>query len=169
MRTTSFLIVLLWGFWAAIPSAASQTFPAWQIDWRGTEGLSKDVVGVPDEYTNTLFLLLAQENEYRIGTLPNSVVDSVVYSWLKEHPKAVVIPVAAWHPPKSGAVVYAWVVQGTNNLNIELVRRGCVSPQTQMLLPHEKLVIPQKDYDAFIQKVAHVIPSWKPKEGANKE
>jgi hypothetical protein len=45
-------------------------------------------------------------------------------------------------------------VQGHDNLNIELVLRGCFAPETQMLNPDETPEVPQKDYESFLQTIA---------------
>ena len=66
----------------------------------------------------------------------------MVDGWLKEHPKAVIVkvvtggPVLARQPNSKQSFV--WIVEGTNNLNLELVRKGCLGPETQMLNPGEK-------------------------------
>jgi len=103
-------------------------------------------------------------------------VQPVVDTWLKHHPKAVVISVRTGGPllanVPSSRLAYVWVVQGTDNLNVELVRRGCFAPETQILDPDEKPEVSHSDYEAFLQRVKKAGASakeeqtgiWKPRE-----
>jgi len=84
-------------------------------------------------------------------------IQATVDSWLKSHPKAVVVEVVSGGPvftrlPNS-KLAFVWVVQEADNLNVELVRQGCLAPETQALNPDEKPHVPQADYDTFIHKV----------------
>jgi len=84
-------------------------------------------------------------------------VQPVVDAWLKIHPNAVVITVVSDGPvftrlPNS-KLAFVWVVQDAENLNVELVRQGCLAPETQMLNSDEKLKVSQVKYDQFAEKV----------------
>jgi endonuclease YncB( thermonuclease family) len=84
-------------------------------------------------------------------------VQTVTETWLKEHPKAVVVSVSSNGPLKENLplskLVFVWVVQEKENLNLELVRKGCFLAKTQMLTPDEKLEVSQADYDTFVQSI----------------
>ena len=61
----------------------------------------------------------------------------------------------------SSRFAYVWVVQGSDSLNLELVRRGCIASETQLLNPDEKPAISKKDYEAFAQRVTEAGKSAK--------
>jgi len=131
----------------ASPSFASEPIPAAQIIWKEHFGQSR-------ADTNTLFCLMAQGG-FRADT---TNVQSVATAWLKAHPKALVVTVLSHTPLLTGQpssrFAYVWIVQGSDNMNVEMVRQGCFAPATQMLMEGDKPSIPQQDYDAFLQKVA---------------
>jgi hypothetical protein len=144
-------------------SLGSETLPASAVIWQQHFGGSRID-------TNTLFCLMAH-GYFRSAT---TNVQHVVDGWLKEHPKAVIVkvvtggPVLAKQPNSKRSFV--WIMEGTNNLNLELVRKGCLGPETQMLNPNEKPLVPQADYDAFVQRVTNAgeeakalkLGIWKP-------
>jgi len=113
----------------------------------------KQHFGSSTEDTNTLFSLMAH-GYFRAAS---TNIQSVVSDWLKIHPKAVVVFVVKGGPVIAGRVsprfAYVWVVQDEDNLNVELVRRGCFAPETQILNPNEKADVPKEEYDAFVLKV----------------
>jgi len=84
-------------------------------------------------------------------------VQTVVEAWLKDHPRAIVETVVSGGPVTSrlpaSKQAFVWITEGTNNLNVEMVRLGCFSPETQMLKEDEKLEVPQQAYDAFLRKI----------------
>lgn len=50
--------------------------------------------------------------------------DSLIPSWLLDHPHARVTPVTVMCTPGWGQIVFAWVDDGDENLNVALVRTG---------------------------------------------
>lgn len=56
--------------------------------------------------------------------------DSLISAWTKEHPDAFVIPVYTSGPTMTGSkeskMIYSWVVDKYDTLNILLVRNGCI-------------------------------------------
>ncbi|HXX22668.1 MAG TPA: hypothetical protein VEO19_05910 [Terriglobia bacterium] len=53
--------------------------------------------------------------------------DSMVSSWLKTHPHARVVKVSEMSPMMrngTGKYIYIWVIDGSENLNVHLVREG---------------------------------------------
>jgi len=48
--------------------------------------------------------------------------------WLKQHPKAIAVPVEAYpFFSKTVARIYTWILDGPDNLNLDLVREGFIS------------------------------------------
>jgi hypothetical protein len=82
----------------------------------------------------------------------------IIESWMREHPKAVLVPIASIQPVVDKApeskLTYVWVVDGESNLNIELVRQGCFAWQTQALPRGQEPNVGPKQYEAFVQKLA---------------
>ena len=77
-------------------------------------------------------------------------------TWLKAHPKAVVISVAAMTAPDGTPPVdatFIWVVDGEDFLNVDLVRQGLLSPESQVNVEKEKLKVSTSDYSAFSKRV----------------
>jgi hypothetical protein len=147
MRFISFIIVSAVLFVALKSATASEPLIASQVTWRQHFGFSS-------ADTNTLFSLMAHGYFRAESTNVQSVVDA----WLKDHPKAVVISVTAYSPyvtrRPSSRFSYVWVVQGSDSLNLALVAHGCFAPETQILNPNEKPEVPEKDYEAFVKRVA---------------
>ena len=98
-------------------SVASEPLPASHVKWSGRFGESR-------ADTNTLFCLMA--HGYLRSETTN--VQVVVDAWLKDHPKALVITVVSGGPVTSrlphSKQAFVWIVQGPENLNVEVVRHG---------------------------------------------
>jgi hypothetical protein len=163
MKSLAFMLLAVLSF--AGLCSASEPLPASKVTWKEHFGQS----GVE---TNTLFCLMAH-GYFRSET---TNMQAVVDAWLKTHPKAVVVTVVSGGPvytdfPNSKQA-FVWVVQGSDSLNAELVRKGCLAPETQMLNPHEQPQVPKVDYDAFVRKVteaaaqakAHKAGIWREKQ-----
>ncbi|HEX3718859.1 MAG TPA: hypothetical protein VH595_12900 [Verrucomicrobiae bacterium] len=148
MRATVVLILVISFFSGVTPMKASETHTVSQVTWN-------DIFGEASSDTNTVFSLMAHGFLYFSET---TNVENVVVSWLKNHPKSVVIPVFTYPEPVMtnnplSRIKYVWLVQGHDSLNVELVRRGCVWPDTEMLLPKQNPQVTQKDYKSFIKKI----------------
>jgi hypothetical protein len=146
-QVTAFVIIIASSFLAVGAATGSEALVASQVTWQEHFGSST-------ADTNTLFSLMAHGYFRAESTSVQRVVDT----WLKDHPKAVVISVSTGGPVMtrfpSSRLTYVWVVQGSDSLNVELVRRGCIAPETQILNPDEKPEVSQKDYELFIKRVA---------------
>jgi hypothetical protein len=114
-----------------------------EIKWSlGTLGQDKTN---PDLYYSLLFVgFLRQQLSPECNTH--------MVAWLKEHPSAMVVPVAIDETfdnrnPKS-KLIFVWIVDNQDNLGVELVRKGCV-PATWLfaLMPGLHLKASQKDFD----------------------
>ncbi|PQP32756.1 hypothetical protein C6A36_02800, partial [Desulfobacteraceae bacterium SEEP-SAG10] len=53
--------------------------------------------------------------------------------WLERHPKAMALPVEAYpFFSKTVARIYIWILDGPDNLNLDLVREGFISGSSLM-------------------------------------
>lgn len=103
--------------------------------------------------------------------------DSLISAWTNQHPDALVIPVYTSGPTmtdsKETKMIYSWVVDKSDTLNIILVRLGCIPggtmqrPETWDEMdkekrklwhdnkkPKETVHVDSKAYNAFLDKVA---------------
>ncbi len=84
-------------------------------------------------------------------------MEIVMKQWLKKYSKATVTPLRSTGPlvpnDPDSVLTTVWVVGAGENLNVELVRRGCIYPETQYFDVSDKLDVPRSEYDAFARKV----------------
>jgi hypothetical protein len=153
MRTKVVIIMVAFSL-APVSMTAAEPLVASHVTWKEHFGSSRSD-------TNTLFSLIAHGYFRAESTNVQNFVDE----WLKIHPKAIVISVSTGGPlmtkRPSSRLAYVWVAQGTNTLNVELVRQGCLAPETQLLNPDEKPEVPQNEYDAFVQRITRAGESAK--------
>ncbi len=100
--------------------------------------------------------------------------DTLISTWIKEHPNAIVIPVYTFGPTMTAEpnskLTYCWIVDNSDTLNIFLVRQGAVPggtmqrPKTWKEMsqkekefydnqPVEEVHVSNHEYDDFIEKV----------------
>ena len=90
---------------------------------------------------------------------------TVMATWLKDHPEARMIPVITRGPMNervpNSKLIFVWIVDRDDILNVYLVRHGCVGAaqmfsfadkdfdqlRDKMQLDDDKLQVPQKEYD----------------------
>ena len=76
----------------------------------------------------------------------------VIQCWLREHPNAIVVPVAIMRPSYSERErrnnIYVWIEDGQHNLNIHLVAQGCLAAYTMTAFQPE-IEISFSDYLSF--------------------
>lgn len=65
-------------------------------------------------------------------TISSNEEDSMISEWLHNHPKAKAIPVSIIGEDSKMPMIYIWVIDGEENLNLSLVRKG-VFPGSVML------------------------------------
>jgi len=116
------------------------------VKWTGHFGSS-------EADSHTTFCLMAR-GAFRT---PTKDIETVTAEWLKKHPNAVLVAVSSTMPfivkdPQS-KLTFVWIVDGSETLNLELVRRGCFHPATQIIGNDQKLEIPRPDYEAFTKKL----------------
>jgi hypothetical protein len=80
---------------------------------------------------------------------------SIRDSWLSSHPKAILTRVCQYKEENSNklTLTYVWILDGNDNLNVELVRTGCVAADYMYVLEEQKIDIPAHKYQEFVQKV----------------
>ncbi|MBF9253996.1 hypothetical protein I2I11_11895 [Pontibacter sp. 172403-2] len=98
-------------------------------------------------------------------------IDVIIAKWIEDHPNARIIPVYTFGPiatdDKSSTMTYCWVSDKEENLNIWLVKQGCVHGQNlqyptkeikkQMGMDqldnnsYERVHINDSEYQKFIQ------------------
>src|SRR4029434_7950275 len=113
-----------------------------EIKWLDTIGQDKTI---PDPLYSVLFLgFLRQELSPDCRTQ--------MAAWLEKHPRATVVPIAIDETfdnrnPKS-KLIFVWIVDGHDNLGVELVRNGC-APATFLfaLMPGLHLKVSQNEFD----------------------
>lgn len=146
MFTMKRLRISLITFLSSALFLAADPIPASSVRWNLHFGSS--------EKAPKATLCLMARGYFRMATNPD--MPKLVDDWMRDHPKAMVVPVASFGPtiekePES-RMIYVWIIDGEQNLNLELVRRGCFAPQTQAIGSAQKLEAPKADYDAFIEK-----------------
>lgn len=103
--------------------------------------------------------------------------DSLISAWTNQHPDAFIIPVYTSGPTrtdsKESKMIYSWMVDKSDTLNITLVRHGCIPggtmqrPETWDEMdkekrklwhdnkkPNETVHVDSKVYKDFLDKVA---------------
>jgi len=80
---------------------------------------------------------------------------SVRDNWLSKHPKASLTSVCKYNDEgsKSLALSFVWISDGHDNLNVELVRQGCVSGDYMHVPKGQKLEVPLHEYQRFVENV----------------
>ena len=160
------LTILLGVFIYCIPTYGQLTLKEFKFDsWFGYELNST---------TETVYCLLGT-GFFRAPRAENT--DSLISSWTKQHPDALVIPVYTSGPTmtdsKKSKMIYSWIVDKSDTLNIILVRQGCIPggtmqrPETWDEMdkekrklwhdnkkPNEKIHVDSKAYKDFLDKVA---------------
>jgi hypothetical protein len=126
---------------------ASETAKASSITWRQHFGYRKE------EPHNTYILMT--QGGFRAPTSTN--LESLIRSWLREHPNADLILVYTIEPMMTtipdSKMKSVWVVDGEDNLNIHLVRMGGCPAGTMLLNGGDKTPVTREDYEAFSKKV----------------
>jgi hypothetical protein len=145
ITTLTYALILLQSVYAIKPT---------EIEWQNATGLKSNDPDV--EYSLLSFGALRAELS------PD--FEAVMAEWLKSHPHATIVPVITRKPlnernPNS-KFIFVWLVDHEDNLNVYLVRHGCVAA-TQMLslsddelrslrdelkLPKDKLQVSQQEY-----------------------
>jgi hypothetical protein len=137
-------ILILFGLNSLLLSA--EPISASSVKWTG-------VFGGSEAAPRSAFCLMAR-GFFQMPTSPE--MPGLIETWIRAHPKAVVITVATSGPitdkDPDSKLSFVWIVDGEENLNLALVRDGCFAPQTQTIGKNHKLEVSQADYEAFVKK-----------------
>ena len=127
-------------------SGSSQKLKASSIAWDGHFG------GRKEEPQNT-YLLMSQGG-FRAPTSKD--FKELVKTWLVAHPKAEATLVytmeGSSHIPDSKFKV-VWIIDGDENLNLDLVRKGGCPAGTMVLNPGDETPISRAQYEDFEKRV----------------
>ncbi len=159
-------------FTTSCKSQNSQTeFPIDSFEFKSIFGNKKEDKSV-DSITHfsqieKMYCLLGQ-GFFKTPRSENS--DELLKKWLTEHPTAKVIPISILKSKPD--ITYCWIVDGTENLNIYLVKSGCYPggtmqrPKTWREMsrkekkiyrgtekPNVKVLIGDSSYDKFIEEL----------------
>ncbi|MGE5529038.1 MAG: hypothetical protein ACM3X6_07845 [Patescibacteria group bacterium] len=149
------------------------TLLASDINWESQFGSIKDKPSI-------IYCLMGM-GFFRAPT--SKEIDEVIHEWLAEHPEAYLVPISIMQPllnnDPDSKLIYVWVVDGDDNLNIHLVRMGCCSASAMQSLAaidfsdlendqntpkddwfievisqlkQQKLLIDKEEYEKFITK-----------------
>jgi hypothetical protein len=125
----------------------SEKVKASSITWNGHFGTKK-------EEPNNLFILMTQGG-FRAPTSDN--FENLIKSWVAEHPKADAVVVYKMDELRAGnpdsKLKAVWVVDGTENLNVYLVRNGGCPAGTMLLNRGDKTHLTREEYESFFKKV----------------
>ena len=138
---------------ATQPPVPQGTLPASKLEWAGF--FASDHADPKVVYT----LLGAGF----LRTETSNKVSAVITTWLKAHPGAYVVPVIDYGAgPDGSRIMWAWIVDGDQYLNHELVRQGVCAAGT-MRRPDDslRLLVTQGQYDAFTQPLVGLEASAK--------
>lgn len=160
MMTSLFIIILLIG-----PASFAQS--AFTVDQLYFKLMFARKNGEP----NNTYCLLGTGGILAMRTKDS---DSVVSSWIKNHPHAQVIKVTEASPARqdgTGALIYIWLIDGKENLNISLIRQGVfqagvmydsvdlskvwkdAQPKSSQTTEHTRRLVGDDQYQEFIKKV----------------
>ena len=131
---------------ATQPRVPQGALPASKLKWAGF--FASDHADPKVVYTLLGAGFLRTETSNKVGV--------VITTWLKAHPNAHVVPVIDFGAgPDGSRIVWAWVVDGDQYLNHELVRQGVCAAGT-MRRPDDslRLLVTLGQYDAFTQPLA---------------
>jgi len=82
--------------------------------------------------------------------------ESVRNTWIAKHPQASLIPVFEYPGTErtpGSKIVVVWIVDQTESLNVELVRRGCLAAEYLYAPPSVHLLVTPAQYERFRKMV----------------
>jgi len=114
----------------------------------------ESIFGSIDSEPDNMYCLLGT-GFFRTPRSDNS--DSLISSWIKNHPKAIVIPVSSFGPVMTkkpdSKMIYCWIVDQKDTLNNYLIRNGCFPGGTMMRARKSKNIVRKKEYEVFIEQI----------------
>lgn len=133
----------------------------------------ESIFGTTAKEPNSTYCLLGSGF---LRTPQSDNADSVINDWIKKHPNGNVVSVSSFGPiladSKDSKMVYCWLIDNKDTLNIELVKKGCFPGGTMMKQktwsemekwekdmyeknekPDIKVYVDTKSYDNFIEQI----------------
>ena len=141
-------------FWSVILQTVYATRPS-EISWQHHLGQDPNNPAIQYSLVSTGFFRAELSGDF----VP------IMTTWLKEHPEAHMVPVITRGPMNdhipNSKMIFVWVVDGDDILNVYLVRHGCVGAaqmfsfsdeklrqlKNELQLPEDKLQVTQTEYD----------------------
>ncbi len=100
-------------------------------------------------------------------------------TWLSKHPSANLTLVCEYSSEggKKLTLSYVWISDKRSNLNVELVRQGCVASDYMHVPADQRLHVARSVYERFVEQVraaekeakAHRIGTWGVKSSSNSD
>ncbi|WP_143434997.1 hypothetical protein [Hymenobacter roseosalivarius] len=115
----------------------------------------KSIFGAPKKDSTLAYCLLGT-GFYKSRRAKTT--DTLIASWIKQHPTARVIPVSTIESTMLGSsnssMTYCWLVDKDDNLNLYLIQNGCF-PGGTMQKPKAgvKTHVSKKEYEEFMLQV----------------
>jgi len=95
------------------------------------------------------------QGSFRAPTSPD--LGKLSRDWLDSHPKAEAVLVYTLQPistnDPNSQMKSMWIVDGQENLNLYLVRKGACPAGTMVLEPGDETPLTKEEYEAFEKKV----------------
>jgi endonuclease YncB( thermonuclease family) len=80
-------------------------------------------------------------------------IDALIGAWVKAHPHAQIVRVANFGPLAKNRTdserIWAWLVDGNSNLNLELVRQGACSANAMTAPNRVRVLLSPDEYAKF--------------------
>ena len=125
----------------------SEKVKASSISWSGHFGGRK-------EEPENLYILMTQGG-FRAPTSKD--FESLIRNWLKDHPNADAVVVYTIDGMRNNApdskMKAVWVLDGADNLNIYLVRKGGCPAGTMLLNKGDETSLSKDDYETYAEKI----------------
>lgn len=134
----------------------------------------KSIFGTNSKEPDNVYCLLGT-GFFRAPHSGNS--DSLIYTWIENHPNALVVPVSSFGPVETAKpqseMIYCWVIAENDTLNNYLIKNGCFSGGTMMRpktweemeewekelyeesdeKPNVKVYVSDRTYEVFIEQI----------------
>jgi len=132
---------------AQFSSLRSEKYRASEIQWKGHFGGRK-------EEPHNVYCLMTQ-GAFRAPTSDD--FEELIKIWLSQHPNAEASVVYILSPSLTdfpdSKMKSVWVVDGEDNLNIYLVRKGGCPAGTMLLNRGDKTALTREEYESFSKRV----------------
>lgn len=147
-----FTKTILLGVSALVFSCNIQNNPALNLDI--IEFNFESIFGHTNQTPNNTYSLLGM-GYFRAPSSNNS--DSLIDNWIKNNPKAKVVPVSSFGPVSANKpdskMIFCLVIQNNDTLNNYLIKNGCFPAGTMQAPPDIDKLIEENEYNNFINQI----------------